>query len=214
MVLGALAGRTGIQAVQDPGPTRSPAQIRRRQRPGMALREALHVALTEVINVIRPPDGLARMIRDWPQIPRALAEPPRKRLNQLAVRSEYKNKLARMGATPPFSVKSAARSGPGCSGPGSASGVAPSPHSATIHPCGKASNPSSTGRRVLRARLTRRVREEYRVYLDRDATQSAATRQFSRWGGGSAGCIARSNAGWVWPVFLILRATVAFVRPP
>ena len=56
--------------------------------PGHGSTEALHVALTEVINVIRPPDGLARMIRDWPQIPRALAEPPRKRLNQLAVRSE------------------------------------------------------------------------------------------------------------------------------
>ena len=49
------------------------------------------------------------------------------------------------------------------------------------------------------ARLTRRVREEYRVYFDRNATPSAAKRQFSRWGGGSGGMHRRSNAAWVSP---------------
>ena len=54
-------------------------------------------------------------------------------------------------------------------------------------------------------RLTRRVREEpppgelARVYFDRNATQSAAKRQFSRWGGGSGGMDRRSNAAWVSP---------------
>ena len=43
------------------------------------------------------------------------------------------------------------------------------------------------------ARLTRRVREEYRVYFDRNATQSAAQRC------GSAGMHRRSNAAWVSP---------------
>ena len=41
------------------------------------------------------------------------------------------------------------------------------------------------------ARLTRRVREEYRVYFDRNATQSAAKRR------GSGGMHRRSNAAWV-----------------
>ena len=55
------------------------------------------------------------------------------------------------------------------------------------------------------ARLTRRVREEpppgelARVYFDRNATQSGATRQFSRWGGGSGGMDRRLNAAWVSP---------------
>ena len=49
------------------------------------------------------------------------------------------------------------------------------------------------------ARLTRRVREEYRVYFDRNATPSAAKRQFSRWGGGSGGMDRRSNAARVSP---------------
>ena len=61
------------------------------------------------------------------------------------------------------------------------------------------------------ARLTRRVREEpppgelARVYFDRNATPSAAKRQFSRWGGGSAGMHRRSSphrenwAIWVSP---------------
>ena len=43
------------------------------------------------------------------------------------------------------------------------------------------------------ARLTRRVREEYLVYLDRNATQSAAKRR------GSGGMDRRSNAAWVSP---------------
>ncbi len=43
------------------------------------------------------------------------------------------------------------------------------------------------------ARLTRRVREEYRVYFDRNATMSGAKRR------GSAGMHRRSNAGWVSP---------------
>ncbi len=43
------------------------------------------------------------------------------------------------------------------------------------------------------ARLTRRVREEYRVYSDRNATQNAAKRS------GSAGMDRRSNAAWVLP---------------
>ena len=43
------------------------------------------------------------------------------------------------------------------------------------------------------ARLTRRVREEYRVYFDRNATQNAAKRS------GSAGMDRRSNAAWVLP---------------
>ena len=43
------------------------------------------------------------------------------------------------------------------------------------------------------ARLTRRVREEYRVYFDRNATQSAAKRR------GSGGMHRRSNAAWVSP---------------
>ena len=43
------------------------------------------------------------------------------------------------------------------------------------------------------AQLTRRVREEYRVYFDRNATQSAAKRR------GSAGMHRRSNAAWVSP---------------
>ena len=43
------------------------------------------------------------------------------------------------------------------------------------------------------ARLTRRVREEYRVYFDRNATQSAAKRR------GSGGMDRRSNAAWVLP---------------
>ena len=38
-----------------------------------------------------------------------------------------------------------------------------------------------------------------RVYFDRNATQSAAKRQFSRWGGGSGGMDRRSNAAWVSP---------------
>ena len=41
------------------------------------------------------------------------------------------------------------------------------------------------------ARLTRRVREEYRVYFDRNATQNGAKRS------GSAGMDRRSNAAWV-----------------
>ena len=43
------------------------------------------------------------------------------------------------------------------------------------------------------ARLTRRVREEYRVYSDRNATMSGAKRR------GSAGMHRRSNAAWVSP---------------
>ena len=43
------------------------------------------------------------------------------------------------------------------------------------------------------ARLTRRVREEYRVYFDRNATQSPAKR------GGSGGMHRPSNAAWVLP---------------
>ena len=43
------------------------------------------------------------------------------------------------------------------------------------------------------ARLTRRVREEYRVYFDRNATPSAAKRR------GSGGMHRRSNAAWVSP---------------
>ena len=43
------------------------------------------------------------------------------------------------------------------------------------------------------ARLTRRVREEYRVYFDRNATQNGAKRS------GSAGMHRRSNAAWVLP---------------
>ena len=43
------------------------------------------------------------------------------------------------------------------------------------------------------ARLTRRVREEYRVYFDRNATQSPAKR------GGSGGMHRPSNAAWVSP---------------
>ena len=43
------------------------------------------------------------------------------------------------------------------------------------------------------ARLTRRVREEYRVYFDRNATMSGAKRR------GSAGMDRRSNAVWVLP---------------
>ena len=43
------------------------------------------------------------------------------------------------------------------------------------------------------ARLTRRVREEYRVYFDRNATQNGAKRS------GSAGMDRRSNAAWVSP---------------
>ena len=37
------------------------------------------------------------------------------------------------------------------------------------------------------------------MYFDRNATQSAAKRQFSRWGGGSGGMHRRSNAAWVSP---------------
>ena len=43
------------------------------------------------------------------------------------------------------------------------------------------------------ARLTRRVREEYRVYFDRNATMSGARRR------GSGGMDRRSNAAWVSP---------------
>ena len=43
------------------------------------------------------------------------------------------------------------------------------------------------------ARLTRRVREEYLVYFDRNATQNGAKRS------GSAGMHRRSNAAWVPP---------------
>ena len=43
------------------------------------------------------------------------------------------------------------------------------------------------------ARLTRRVREEYRVYFDRNATQNGAKRS------GSAGMDRRANAAWVLP---------------
>ena len=43
------------------------------------------------------------------------------------------------------------------------------------------------------ARLTRRVREEYRVYFDRNATQNGAKRS------DSAGMDRRSNAAWVSP---------------
>ena len=43
------------------------------------------------------------------------------------------------------------------------------------------------------ARLTRRVREEYRVYFDRNATMSGAKRR------GSEGMDRRSNAAWVSP---------------
>ena len=43
------------------------------------------------------------------------------------------------------------------------------------------------------ARLTRRVREEYRVYFDRNATMSGAKRR------GSAGMDRRPNAVWVSP---------------
>ena len=43
------------------------------------------------------------------------------------------------------------------------------------------------------ARLTRRVREEYRVYSDRNATMSGAKRR------GSGGMDRRSNAAWVSP---------------
>ena len=43
----------------------------------------------------------------------------------------------------------------------------------------------------LGARLTRRVREEYRVYSDRNATQNGAKRS------GSAGMDRRANAAWV-----------------
>ncbi len=43
------------------------------------------------------------------------------------------------------------------------------------------------------ARLTRRVREEYLVYFDRNATMSGAKRR------GSAGMHRRSNAAWVSP---------------
>ena len=43
------------------------------------------------------------------------------------------------------------------------------------------------------ARLTRRAREEYRVYFDRSATQSPAKR------GGSGGMHRPSNAAWVLP---------------
>ena len=43
------------------------------------------------------------------------------------------------------------------------------------------------------ARLTRRVREEYPVYFDRNATQNAAKRS------GSAGMDRRQNAAWVSP---------------
>ena len=50
---------------------------------------------------------------------------------------------------------------------------------------------SAGGRRG--ARLTRRVREEYRVYFDRNATMSGAKRR------GSAGMDRRSNAVWVLP---------------
>ena len=37
------------------------------------------------------------------------------------------------------------------------------------------------------------------MYFDRNATQSAVKRQFSRWGGGSGGMHRRSNAAWVSP---------------
>ena len=52
------------------------------------------------------------------------------------------------------------------------------------------------------ARLTRRVREEYRVYFDRNATMSGAQRR------GSAGMDRRSNAVWVLP-----QAARAWLRP-
>ena len=48
-------------------------------------------------------------------------------------------------------------------------------------------------------RLARRVRVEYRVYFGRNATMSAARRQFSRWGRGSAGMDRPSNAAGVSP---------------
>ena len=56
------------------------------------------------------------------------------------------------------------------------------------------------------ARLTRRVREEYRVYCDRNATQSAAKRR------GSAGMHRRSNAAWVSPQAVNLPALIRAKR--
>ncbi len=46
------------------------------------------------------------------------------------------------------------------------------------------------------------------MYFDRNATQSAAKRQFSRWGGGSGGMDRRSNAAWVSPQAVNSRGVV------
>ena len=57
-----------------------------------------------------------------------------------------------------------------------------------------ASKEATVARYRAGARLTRRVREEYLVYFDRNATVSGTKCQFSRWGGGSDGKHRPSNA--------------------
>ena len=108
----------------------------------------------------------------------------------------------RTSPAPALPGRRAVRGAPGDAQPGraagnrSAGGTSGVRATASVPACGGTRVSAESGqfsRWGRGARLTRRVREEYRVYFDRNATQSAAKRRCL------GGMDRRSNAAWVPP---------------